>query len=319
MDPSLQQPQLTFTKAAPSSAPKAFYLYSHHAAASLLVPALQAGFRAHKSILQFLPSSLASLDQILDQLHSPNCSGGMIHYSFGERLVDEVEYTSEAVEAIKHIDCVTKDDFGDLHGHNVTCRAITKLIQEHMPAIEGVALVLGTNEDSRAAIYALQQLGVLVLLWDPDVNKARQVAEDMECSPVGDLWELDTEPVKVVFSPLSSLSVPPSLLESKLRSDMLVLVSSEGADVLPEPKAAPEEVSTNSVLAVATLSKCHVVAPLDIAFEAALAAFQAFVSPVGLPTAVPAPSQEMARAVTGAAASPAFLAHLSHSIVKYAM
>ena len=270
-------PSVTFAKAPLRSAIKHFYLLKADTDGSLLPQVVNAGFSALDLPHQLSVFQVDSGELIEEMARQPGIAGGIIDLELSGHLVGEAEYVNEVVEEIGCANVVTKDEFSDLHVDNTYHTALTQLILQHMANTQVVGgLVLGSTAIGRTAAHALEQLGIAVNIWDLSGDGS------------GDLSGVDFSNVSIVISGLASTSNFPSMPDLALRADTLVIetIVSGGIDTPLEAQAK--------------VAKCALVAGVELELEAVLLAFQALVSPIGLPRLVSVPEKAMAQALLAA-------------------
>lgn len=263
------QPTLSFAKPAAGGAKKVYYIYS---APTHVFAAIRAGFSHLGLQHELVARSTSDSAQIVDEVREDNVGGAIVPFNVSEKLVSEAEYVDESLEEIGCINLVTKDAFQDLHVANTFKTYLTSQILAHT-SDEGAskALVLGDGPVSKIAAYILQEFGIEVTTWHSE-------------GPFHfDLSTIGSTPFTHVISSLSGDQSFPTIPDAVLGPDTLVV------DAHMDEKETP-------LIQLAKTVKSTLVTGVELEFEATLLAFQAIVSPVGVPLAVPAPSNVMAKA-----------------------
>jgi shikimate 5-dehydrogenase len=281
VDPSAEAPTLTWAKAPIRPKKKTFYLFSENIGTSITLSTIQAGFVAKSLDHELKTLETSDVDTVPDILRDTGVNGGIIESRFGLDLLEEAEYVSDEAEQIGAVTVITKDEFGDLHGDNTIWKAIHRLLIDAKANEEGnLALILGMDNFATAAACALQHLGIPTVIWDAENSGRTAIAcSTFGCEHASDASQLDLS----LFSILVTCHAPFPLTEASLHSNLLII--------------DPIYDSESPMAALARSHNCRYISGLEVQFNSNLLAFQAFVSPIGLPTAVEAPKKDMAKAL----------------------
>ena len=281
MDPSAEVPTLSWAKAPSKPKKKIFYLFSEKVGTSLTPTTIQSGFVAKHLDHDLKTLETADAETVPDILRDAGVNGGIIESHFGLDIMEEVEYVSDEAEQIGAVTVITKDEFGDLHGDNTNWKAVHRLLIENKASEEGnLALILGMDNFATAAACALQHLGVPTVIWDPeDTGRTAIACSTFGCESASDATKLDLSLFTILVTAHAAFPLP----EASLHSRLLII--------------DPVYDSERPLASLAATHNIRYVSGLEVQFLSNLLAFQAFVSPIGLPTAVEAPKKDMAKAI----------------------
>lgn len=180
-----------------------FYLLGHPIGRSASPVMHNAAFQRSlaRPLRHYRLCDTSSIDDVLVRLQHPQTKGGSVTIPFKEAIIPHLSHLSAAAEAIGAVNTVTVVDVGaderEWHGDNTdwlgialpVAKALRNRRMEQGAAsstqaavTDRRALVIGAGGTARAAIYAMQQLGYNVTVWNRTPSRAVELASAFKCS-----------------------------------------------------------------------------------------------------------------------------------------
>jgi len=161
------------------------------------------------------------LATVLSTLKQATTGGASLTMPFKEQLLPHLHWMSPEVRTIGAVNTVVKDGVGRLCGFNTDWQGIAEVLSPFLDlkASTTRALVLGAGGTARAAIFALQQLGVTTItVWNRTADKAASLATRFGVQAEADLAAACSEALDVVVCTVSAsaqLSLPTQAFANK--------------------------------------------------------------------------------------------------------
>ncbi|KAK7045671.1 hypothetical protein VNI00_007504 [Paramarasmius palmivorus] len=156
-----------------------------------------------------------TVDELREVLASPSFGGASVTIPYKVEIIPLLTHISRHARIIGAVNTVTPHSGGrGFTGDNTDWRAIKTCLQRSLTPSNVVtstttALVLGAGGTSRAALYALHQIGVInIYIYNRTRKRAELLAEDFsKIDPLLRIHVLDKLDVPLPFSPMPTMIV----------------------------------------------------------------------------------------------------------------
>jgi pentafunctional AROM polypeptide len=156
-----------------------FYLFGSPVALSASPFMHNTGFARRALPHKYHRMETEDLATVLSTLSQPTTGGASLTMPFKEQLLGRLHWISPEARTIGAVNTVVKDGVGRLCGFNTDWQGIVEVLTPFLDVKADTtrALVLGAGGTARAAIFALQQLGVKdITVWNRTPDKATALA-----------------------------------------------------------------------------------------------------------------------------------------------
>lgn len=148
------------------------------------------GFEIEKIPFIFTSKNSCFLDDVVGTLRDPLTFGGCIETPLKTLIMNELDYLSPDSEIIGSVDTITKDVFGDLHGHNTDWIVLKNLIKIYFGQdLPKEVLVICSEKYYPCVCYALKNLSIQILLWHENTPQ-NELAENFQFEIVQNISSL---------------------------------------------------------------------------------------------------------------------------------
>ena len=146
-----------------------------------------AGFAVNGYAHRYSRFDTPDASAVLAKLAEPSCGGGSVTIPHKESVMPGMTSLSAAAKRIGAVNTITKGTDGKLHGDNTDWLGIKAQLEarrrrsgaQALGAGEGVALICGAGGTAKAAAYALQEMGLsLVIIHNRTHERAVALAAE---------------------------------------------------------------------------------------------------------------------------------------------
>ncbi|KIW27795.1 uncharacterized protein PV07_07502 [Cladophialophora immunda] len=132
--------------------------------------------------MTFLAAS--TLQEVSDAFHAPNFAGGIVTMPYKKTIIPCLDHVDDLVDQLGACNHVSVANDGTLKGTNTDWVGVKKALLQGEPATDPgrgfKGMVVGAGGASRAAIYALMELGCKdVYIVNRDVGEVQELVEDV--------------------------------------------------------------------------------------------------------------------------------------------
>ncbi|OAP65573.1 hypothetical protein AYL99_01545 [Fonsecaea erecta] len=132
--------------------------------------------------MTFLAAS--TLQEVSDAFHAPDFAGGIVTMPWKKTIIPCLDQVDDLVDQLGACNHVSVADNGTLRGTNTDWAGVKKALLQGQPATgprqELKGMVVGAGGASRAAIYALMELGCKeVYVVNRDAREVQELVEDV--------------------------------------------------------------------------------------------------------------------------------------------
>lgn len=170
-------------------------------------------------------------EELRDLMRASNFGGASVTIPFKVDIMPYLQHISRHARIIGAINTIIRTAPGVLTGENTDWRAIKicllrSLTPSNVVTSKTTALVLGAGGTSRAALYALHQIGVVnIFIYNRTRRRAQALADEFsKLDPLLSLTVLDQLEVSLQISPLPTMIVStiPATSTAKLADGSLI-------------------------------------------------------------------------------------------------
>jgi len=232
-----------------------FFLFGNPIAHSLSPTLHNTGFKALSLPHQYELLETADVgEEIKAAINSAEFGGASVTIPFKLDVIPLLDKLSPAAQVLGAVNTIVPKIEADgkrvFYGDNTDWSAIRRLIEQRLGGTSGnpVALVIGAGGTARAALYALQQLGVKkIYLHNRTSSKARSLVEALPGMPIEVIESLEGPEMRGALPTVIISTVPTSATTRESGKTGLVylgesLFSAGGGvavDVAYEPAETP--------------------------------------------------------------------------------
>eukprot|EP00045_Choanoeca_perplexa_P015942 m.207861 g.207861 ORF g.207861 m.207861 type:complete len:1320 (+) comp17124_c0_seq5:4748-8707(+) len=160
------------------------------------------------------------LTTVLSALKQASTGGASLTMPFKEQLLGHLHWISPEARTIGAVNTVVKDGVGRLCGFNTDWEGIVQVMTPFITITSTTrALVLGAGGTARAAVFALQQLGVpSITIWNRTADKATALATKFQVDAEPDLAAACSLPLDIIVCTVAAsaqLTLPEGAFANK--------------------------------------------------------------------------------------------------------